>query len=188
MGGLSFRSGVHPAWSNDPSYQDISPIEYLGGEIRWFERRPSQWSLLVAKIQNLENYFTSERPGSWGFEAKLTNTCELCLSSSTAATVSGSYGLSFQVNDFQISFLPEIQLDVWTERRQLSGLFASGLRSVLRTESGPYVFRLEAAVHWFQSLRDENLDGRIGYLINKNRQVFLKFSDRILGVSWVEFI
>ncbi|MBK7845464.1 MAG: DUF4105 domain-containing protein [Bdellovibrionales bacterium] len=188
VGGLSFRSGVHPAWSNDPSYQDISPIEYLGGEIRWFERRPSQWSLLVAKIQNLENYFNSERPGSWGFEAKLTNTCELCLSSSAAATVSGSYGLSFEVNDVQISFLPEVQLDVWTERRQLSGLFASGLRSVLRTESGPYVFRLEAAVHWFQSLRDENLDGRIGYLINKNRQVFLKFSDRTLGVSWVEFI
>lgn len=188
MGGLSFRSGVHPAWSNDPSYQDISPIEYLGGEIRWFENSPSQWSLLVAKIQNLENYFTSERPGSWGFEAKVMNTCKLCLSSSTVAKVSGSYGLSFQMSDIQISVLPEVQAGVWGEKGQLSGLLASGLRSVLRTGSGPYVFLLESGVHWFRSLREESLDGRIGYLINENRQVFLKFSDQTLGVSWVEFI
>jgi hypothetical protein len=188
MGALSFRSGVHPAWSNDPAYQDISPIEYLGGEIRWFERRPSQWSLLVAKIQNLENYSSSERPGSWGFEAKVTNTCELCLSNSTVATVSGSYGVSFDMSGIQFSLLPEIQLDGWTKKGRLSGLLAPGLRSVLRTDSGPLIFRLEAAFHWFRNLREESLDGRIGYLINENRQVFLKFSDQTLGVSWVEFI
>lgn len=183
---LSGRLGMHPSWSPDSSYQEIFHLEYLGIDLVWQEQVMRLQNLWLAKVQSLEDYLDSDRQSSWAMAIKWSKECQICEQESGAMLASGSWGWALKMGGFTGAFLPEVELGVWSSD-QLTAFLAPGIRVIGRILIERWVFHGEGVWHWLQNRRDENLEARLGYMMNKNNQLFIKSDLSSLDLSWVYF-
>jgi hypothetical protein len=184
--GLGMRSGVHPRWSADPAYKDISSIEYLGFDYRYNDETQDRWNILLVKAQNLEEFLKNERKASWGFDIQISNDCELCDSYRPALRASGSYGLSTRQGGWLFAVLPDVKGALWSNSGR-QGLIAPGARALVRFDSGAWVFLAEGSSSFWRDDWSSDFDVRAGYSTDKNAQIFLRFQESTAIAGYAHF-
>lgn len=183
VGGIEARLGVHPFWSGDRAYRDISAIEYFGFNYQAVETQPAQWNLLLARALTLEEFFYGEFSPSWGFEFSLGNDCMIC-EDSAAVQISGAYGISTHGESWSVAFLPTFKTALRTG--SAASEVAPGGRGLIRWSGEKWTLVSDITTvwnkHWITSY-----EFRAGYQFNKNRQPFVRVQDSLWAVGWTEF-
>lgn len=183
LGELSFRQGVHPLWSPDPAYQEISAIEYLGFDLKSGPSGPPLWTALIAKVHTLENAFDGSKAKSWMIEANFSNQCLICKATVTAAQISGAYGLSLGSKSLLFSVLPEIKGAVTASER----LLVPGVKGILRWSWAPWVLLAESEFILSQPVGRWSAEVRWGYALSTDHMILLKSQNHFWGASWALF-
>lgn len=183
VGEVEARLGVHPFWSGDKAYRDISAIEYFGFNYKTIEAQPAQWNLLLARALTLEEFFYGEYSPSWGFEFSLGNDCVIC-NGNSALQISGAYGLSTHGESWSVALLPAFQatLRAGSEESEL----APGIRNLLRWSGDRWTLVSDVTTVWNKRWMT-SYEFRTGYQLSKDRQPFLRVKDSFWGVGWTEF-
>ena len=168
---LKFRSGVHPFWSNDPGYQDITAIEYLGIDLQASEAEHVRWQALLINARSFENTFGFGHPLAWSFDVHAGNNCLIC--DANAVEISGGAGASFRIRPLILYSLLHVETAAWWESGAQAYL-APGLAVGLRVGFGDWSFTLETSRHlWKERIHTEG-ESRINYALGTNHSLFIK--------------
>lgn len=186
IAGGSFRYGVHPVWSADRGYQDVSMIEYLGVDYKHRAKEKDRWNFLFVQAQTLEDFWGDTRKASWGVGIRVTNDCALCGTDRTQLQISGSYGLSTRQHQWLFAFLPDLKTALWHET-DLQAMAAPGARSLVRWSQGNWLFYAEASSHWRKSQWTTDFESRLGYSVSRDQLLFLKARKDEALASYVWF-
>ena len=197
VGGLSYRSAVHPFWSGDRAYDEISDIQYLGADIEWRQHEMSRWNLLLAQVRSVENILSVDPHFSWMFAANASDHCLLCLTEHPMAQMSAGYGVAVKRANSSAYLFASLRTDVW-EQNGMQGLAAPGLLGGTKFRIDSLTVLAEASNHWWQSRNELDLESRLNYAWGKNENSFIRARYEGLGGSsrvdettytagWVEF-
>lgn len=193
--GFQFRSGVHPFWSNDPGYRDVSAIEFLGVDLDWRKDADLRWKALLINARSLESAFGLDPKMSWSFEFSAGNECLLCENNNAKLQASGGVGGSWVNPRFLLFGLVHLKSAVWFEegaRALAAPGFAGGVKWDLDSTS----LVLESSHHWWNHLRNSVVDGRVTYRFDTNRNIFFRTRYEDLGprvtkseftLGWIQF-
>lgn len=189
-GGFHYRSGIHPIWLNDRSYQDVSAIEYLGFDLQTRGDENPLWSILMVKALTLEDVWremnSSFKP-SWGFDVALGNDCLLCSDDGTTQTTrlnfSGAFGVSQKFSSWQIALLPEVYASAGTD----SFLLAPGVKSLVKWGRDSWSLYLEKSFYFMPGRAVGDLEARFGYGFSKDLYLMLKVQTDSVGLSSAVF-
>jgi hypothetical protein len=170
--GLSFRSGVHPYWSGDRGYEDVSAIEYLGGDIDWREKQNSLWSLLFVKARSSEGSSDQLLSVAWNFEAKTTNDCLLCQTTEPIAEISGGAGAAIRLENFHAFFIGDLRSAAWS-KDGTQGLLAPGILLGAKLYAGRWTIIAESQHHYFNHRVASELQARLTHQTTSNFNLFV---------------
>ncbi len=194
IGKLSYRSGVHPLWSPDPGYADISAIEYLGADIEWRNRQTSRWNLLLVQAKSLNDYLQNDRLFSWSLAAGVTNYCLLCQTTRPAMTVTGGPGLAFQLSKILVYGIAEVQGASW-KAKTLQGLMAPGIVLGALVKFRRASIGAQLNHQWWKSSQVMKADLQFAYAVQLNQSALSELRcsavqnqvaevDATLGWAW----
>ncbi|MNK12061.1 hypothetical protein D3C87_301170 [compost metagenome] len=182
------RSGLHPSWLYDESYQDISAVEYLGFDLQKNGSDKELWNLLFVRAQTLEDVwqetYSLVKP-SWGFHVALGNDCLLCKPENTQErlNISGSFGISQKFGALTLALLPELSTSIASDHL----LAAPGVAGLVKWGRGPWSFYLEKKIYVMPDIDPAPFDFRAGYGFTKNAHLMLKAQPKTQGVSFLYF-
>jgi len=173
-----FRSGVHPIWSADPGYQDVTSIEYLGWDLRWRDGQPWKWSLLGMDARSTENAFGWNFRPSWSFESRLQNSCGLCgadgqESSPVNLLTSGGYGVGFRMSKFMAHALLHAESHLW-ESHGAHAVIAPGFAIGFKWTILSWTLAVESEIHWWKSERSIPLTAYFTRTLGTQTLILLK--------------
>jgi hypothetical protein len=152
-GGFKYRSGVHPFWSKDPGYADITAIEYLGAQIEWRKGEDTRWSATLIDVFSLTDFTAWDQRASWKFSIDLQSYCRICSTRQPQAHLTGGAGIAKQLGPLRIYILANIDGAAWledgTQGMLAPGLLAGGKLS-LKNSSVTAAF----TKHWWKNRDD----------------------------------
>lgn len=145
---ITTRAGVHPRWSTDPGYREISSIEFLGASARIIQDEVTEWELLVIRAQTLEEFFGGEASPSWGFDLQVGNQNFWTPSNAGQASASVQWGLATKSPTWEAALLPEL---VGTSGNgDTESEAAVGARALLRLFHNTWGLDLEHRELWIE--------------------------------------
>lgn len=195
IGGLKYRTGVHPFWSKDPGYADISAIEYLGAEIEWLKDEKTKWSLTLIDVLSLNDFSSWDKRVSWTFAMDLQSHCRLCPTLRPQAHISGGAGLSKQFGQTLIYLLAHVDGAAWS-KAGAQGLLAPGFLAGAKINSGPSSVTAGIAKHWWRERAADSARLRWSVEFSQNEVPFIELraegvrdqSDQIFAsAGWTSF-
>lgn len=180
--GISARAGVHPYWSNDRGYNEISAVEYLGMDYQKRMTESDRWKFQFIKVQNFEDFFDYEKKASWSFDVRITNQCLICATDRPQFQMSGSYGLSHRYSQVTFSLLPDLKTAVWEYEQGVRGVLAPGLKAYFKWDLNRWIIYAEWSHHWWERRNADEFDIRLGYTPQKDLSIYVKHQkDTIMG-------
>lgn len=144
---IEYRSGVHPFWSPDSGYEDISSIEYLGANVEWNERGKTNWTFLLAKALAVDVPDQQLAALAWSFEAEMTNACRICDTDTATGRISGGAGLATKIRRAELYLLAHGTSSVWHEG-DWQGSLMPGLLAGARVRIRDFSFVTEGSSHF----------------------------------------
>lgn len=171
--GFSYRNGVHPFWSGDQGYDEISGIEYLGLDLDVAANEKARWSALLAKATSYDSL-------SWSFEGKLTNRCLLCDTEIEAVQVEGGVGLGTKSTNFISYLLAQARGAAWLESGA-QGLLAPGFAAGFKYRIFEWTFAAENRTHWWRTRRVSESTARMTWALQRDLNFSLSGSHEDLS-------
>jgi hypothetical protein len=193
--GIQYRSGVHPFWSSDRGYRDVSAIEFLGFNVDWMTGEDLRWKALLLDARSFENAFDLDPKVSWTLDLSANNRCWVCQSEDLDVQVNGGMGAAWVRGEFTIYSLAHVKSASWIADG-VNALIAPGMLAGMKWGSDSSSFVIEGSHHWWRELRSATIDARGTYNFDVNRSLFLKFRYEDLGpratrneatLGWVQF-
>ncbi len=191
---IRYRTGVHPLWSADPGYAEISAIEYLGADLELRNGQSSRWNFLFIQAKSLNDFLQSERPLSWSFSAGVTSSCRLCQTTRPAVQVAGGPGLAVKKSTFLVYGIAQFQAATW-QARTLQARLAPGLTLGSLIKFDRTSILADLSHHWWKVSQVSTATLQLAYVIKINQAALAEIrhsavtnqftdTDATLGWAW----
>lgn len=178
--GLSYRSGVHPNWSGDRGYEDVSVIEYLGIDVDWRDTQTDLWSLLFVGARSIEGSEDRVFSMAWDFTARATNDCYICRTNQAALAMSGGAGLAARWQGVRCFFIADVSAATW-EEEGAQGLLAPGVVAGAKWLAGRWTLTAEARADFFHERKFREWQARLNHQTTTNINLFVQTKYRDLS-------
>jgi hypothetical protein len=173
---LSYRQGIHPFWSSDKSYDDLTSIEYLGLDIEYEATKPTRWNALLVDARSFENFFELSRKISWQFETDFGNLKSNFNQDRTELQINGGVGVSHKWANSLFYSLLHLENSAWQEEK-IKAMVAPGFLFGWKFASNNFTYLAEVSEHWWHAEEQTKFRVRANKSSSLNDNISIQFEE-----------